>query len=95
MTEFLPASRALWNRLSQSIDSDEAIAQILDRGTMTDWRHLYRRTAGDARLRTRVRRIVLAVPLPLRRFWLAVLAALGEPVDLSSPVPDYYERTAV
>ena len=95
MTEFLPASRALWNRSSQSIDSGEAIAQILDRGSMTDWRRLYRLAAGDAHLRTRLRHIVLTVPLPLPRFWLAALAALGEAVDVSSPVPDYYERTAV
>ena len=67
MTGSLSASRALWNRSNPSIDTDEAIAQVLDRGTMTDWRHLYRLAAAYAHLRTRVRRIVLTVPLPLPR----------------------------
>ena len=95
MSESGEASRALWNRSGLGIDSDEVLAQLLDRGTMADWRSLYRRAESDPRLRARLRQIVLTVPLPLPRFWLAALVSLGESVDLSSPVPDYYERTAV
>ena len=62
---------------------------------MADWRSLYRRAEHDPQLRSRLLHIVLTVPLPLPRFWPAALGSLGEPVDLSSPVPDYYERTAV
>jgi hypothetical protein len=32
---------------------------------------------------------VLTIPTPLPRFWLAALASLGEPVDLSARVPAY------
>jgi hypothetical protein len=91
----LESSRALWNRSELSLDSDEVLAQILDRGEMTAWRALYRQARTDAALRARIARIVLTVPVPLPRFWLAALAALGEAVDLAAPVPDYYESTAL
>jgi hypothetical protein len=51
--------------------------------------------AADARLRARIERIALTVPVVLPRFWLAALASLGEPVDLGAEVPDYYDSTAV
>ena len=95
MSDAFRASPALWNRESFALESDEVLAQILDRGSMADWRQLYRLAAGDRLLRARLHRIVLTVPLPLPRFWLAALASLGEAVDLSAPVPDYYEATAV
>ena len=95
MSEPLADSPALWNRSTLTMASDEVLAQLVDRGTMADWRHLYSLAANDRELRTRLLRIVLTVPLPLPRFWLAALASLGESVDLSSPVPDYYEHTAV
>jgi hypothetical protein len=68
---------------------------ILDRGTLSDWRALYRLAAHDPTLRSRIRRLVLTVPLPLPRFWLAALASLGEPVDWDAPVPDYYESAGI
>jgi hypothetical protein len=95
VNESLGSSPALWNRSAFSLDSDEVLAQILDRGTMADWRHVYRLAAGDPDLRARLHRIILSVPLPLPHFWLAALASLGEPVDLSVAVPEYYERTAI
>lgn len=85
----LEASRALWNRTRLVLESDEVLAQILDRGEMTAWRALYRLARGDERLRARIKRIVLTVPLPLPRFWLAALASLGEEVDLGVSLPDY------
>lgn len=88
-------SRALWNRTRGEIESDEVLAQILDRGEMTTWKALYQAARTDAMLRGRIARIVRTVPLPLPRFWLAALAALGEEVDLTGPVPDYYKHTGV
>ena len=34
----LAHSRALWNRTHLDLRSDEILAQILDRGSMDDWR---------------------------------------------------------
>lgn len=92
-TGSLESSRALWNRTALALESDEVLAQILDRGEMAAWRQLYRLARTDPVLRARIARIVLTVPVGLPRFWLAAVAALGEPVDLATPVPDYYEHT--
>lgn len=89
------ASRAGWNRSALDLDSDEVLAQILDPGELAAWRMLYARAGADAGLRQRIRRVVLTVPVPLPRFWLAALASLGEAVDLAAEVPDSYERGAV
>jgi hypothetical protein len=95
MIDVLTKSVALWNRTSLVLDSDELLAQILDRGTAEDWRALYRLAATDPHLRARIHRVVRTVPLPLPRFWLSALAALGESVDLAAPVPDYYEHSGI
>lgn len=87
--EVLRRSRALWNRTRLDLGSDELVAQILERGTLEDWRALYRLAAGDVHLRARLLRLVRAVPLPMPWFWLAALAALGERVDWDAPVPEY------
>lgn len=88
-------SRALWNRRSLDLSSDEVLAQILDRGSLQDWRVLYRLAARDRALRVRIQRIVTTVPLPLPRFWLAALASLGELVDWDVQVPAYYDSTGI
>ena len=88
-------SRALWNRSQLALESDEVLAQLLDRGEVSTWRALYRLARTDRRLRGRITRIVLTVPVPLPRFWLAAMAGLGEAVDLAAPVPDYYQHTAL
>jgi len=95
MTEAIGRSRALWNRDTLDLRSDEVLAQVLDRGEMAAWRDLYRMAQADGELRARIHRIVLTVPLVLPRFWLAALGSLGHAVDFSAPVPDYYEATAV
>jgi hypothetical protein len=95
MTEAIGRSRALWNRDALDLRSDEVLAQLLDRGEMAAWRDLYRIARVDAELRARIHRIVLTVPLTLPHFWLAALGSLGQAVDYSAPVPDYYEATAV
>ena len=89
----LEGSRALWNRSGFDLESDEVLAQLLDRGQMADWRAIYRLAKADARLRTRIKRVILTVPLALPHFWLAALASLGEPVDWSAAVPDYFESS--
>lgn len=91
----IETSRALWNRSGLNLESDEVLAQILDRGEMVAWRLLYSMARTDPRLRARIKRIVLTVPQPLPRFWLAALASLGESVDFDAEVPDYFDRTAV
>jgi hypothetical protein len=91
----LETSRALWNRSALDLDSDEVLAQLLDRGDIADWRTLYALASADAQLRLRIRRILITVPLPLPHFWLAALASLGEPVDWNVPFPDYFESTAI
>lgn len=87
--EPLARSRALWNRRTLDLSSDEMLAQLLDRGDLSDWRALYRLARTDPDLRKRIHRIVVAIPLPFPHFWLAALASLGEPVDFDVAVPDY------
>ena len=84
-----------WERLLAAERHLEVLAQVLDRGDLADWRALYSLAKADARLRSRIRRIALTVPLPLPHFWLAALASLGEPVDWNAPVPDYFESSAI
>ena len=87
--------RALWNRDTLDLRSDEVLVQVLDRGELADWRQLYRLAHADAQLRARIQRLVLTVPLPLPHFWLAALASPGDPVDFDAPVLDYYDATAI
>ncbi len=85
--ESLSGSRALWNRSRLDLESDEILAQLMDRGELSAWRELYSLARSDAKLRERMHRTVLRVPLPLPRFWLALLAGLGETVDYAAPLP--------
>ncbi len=85
-------SRALWNRTSLDLASDEVLAQILDRGEMEAWRELFAAARQDACLRRRILAVVKSVPLPLPCFWLAALASLGEPVDFDDPRPAYCDE---
>lgn len=79
--ETLSRSRALWNREGFDLASDEALAQVLDRGSMEDWRALYALAKTDPRLRTRIIDAVARVPMYLPHFWLVAMEALGERVD--------------
>lgn len=76
----LNKSRALWNRCSLELKSDEVLAQILDRGSLEDWRALYKKAKTDPSLKQRILDIISKVPLPFPYFWLAALASLGETV---------------
>jgi hypothetical protein len=84
----LERSPALWNRSRLDLRSDETLAQLLDRGTLEDWRELYRLARRDAELRARLGRIVSRVPLGFPHFWRAALASLGEAVDFDAPPPE-------
>jgi hypothetical protein len=92
--EVIAESRALWNRNTADLSSDEVLAQLLDRGSIADWRALYRLAGRDQDLRQRIKRLVVVVPLPFPHFWLAALAALGETVDYGVETPSYSEHGA-
>jgi hypothetical protein len=89
----LARSRALWNRSHLDLRSDEVLAQILDRGSLADWRELYALAREDPALRTRILRTIERVPLPLPRFWQAAMARLGEEVDFDRALPGYGPET--
>lgn len=91
----LVSSRSLWNRSGLDLNSDEVLAQILDRGELAAWRELYRMAQSDPHLRARLKTIILTTPLPLPHFWLAALASLGEPVDFDVKLPDYFADSGV
>jgi hypothetical protein len=86
-TEALERIVAGWNRSRFDLESDEMLAQVLDRGDLPAWRELYRLAAEDTMLRRRILAVILRVPLPYPSFWLAALASLGETIDWSLPVP--------
>jgi hypothetical protein len=77
------------------LNSDEVLAQLLDRGEVPVWRALYQLAKTDTRLRARIKAVVLTTPLPLPHFWLAALASLGEFVDFEVALPDYYSTSSV
>lgn len=85
----LAASQALWNRSRLDLESDEVLAQILDRGEVEAWREIYRLAAGPgeeaARLRKRILRLCRTVPLSFPHLFIAAMGALGEPIE---PYPD-------
>ena len=88
MSSRLARSSALWNRSHLDLASDEILAQILDRGSLDDWRELYRLAARDGGLRRRIVGLLGRVPIGFPGFWRAAMASLGEPVDWSVPLPD-------
>jgi hypothetical protein len=87
----LSTSRALWNRQGYSLESDEILAQILDRGEVAAWRELYRLAAEPseegAALRRRILRLCQTVPLSFPHLFIAAMGSLGEPVEPYPSVP--------
>ena len=88
MTTPLSRSSALWNRASLDLESDEILAQLMDRGSLQDWREVYALAFRDKRLRERLARLVRRVPIGYPGFWLAALASLGEEIDWKVPLPE-------
>lgn len=91
----IQTSRALWNRSALNLDSDEVLAQILDRGELDTWRELYQLARSDTALRARILRLLSTTPLPLVYFWRAALKRLGEDVDFEAPHPDYFGTSGI
>ena len=87
----LTKSRALWNRCRLSLESDEVLAQILDRGELEAWREIYRlaNRPGEeaAELRRRIIRLCQTVPLSFPHLFLAAVGALGEELEPYPEVP--------
>jgi hypothetical protein len=88
MMQALERTVLRWNRERLDLESDEVLAQILDRGDLAAWRELYALGANDALLRRRILAIVARVPLPYPRLWQAAMASLGEPVDWRERLPE-------
>jgi hypothetical protein len=59
----LERSPALLSRSRLDLRGEETVARLLDRGTLDDWRELYRLARRDAELRARLGPIVSSVPL--------------------------------
>jgi hypothetical protein len=94
----LSSSQALWNRDHLDLESDEVLAQILDRGEIAAWRELYRLASGageeSARLRRRILRLCRTVPLSFPHLFIAAMGALGETVDPYPAVPPPFDERA-
>ncbi len=88
----LAGSRALWNRRRLALDSDEVLAQILDRGELEAWREIYRLASGTSdqasAFRRRILRLCQTVPLSFPHLFLAALGALGEDLEPYPQVPE-------
>ncbi len=87
----LSRSQALWNRNGLNLESDEVLAQILDRGELEAWREIYRLASGPdekaVALRRRIVHICRTVPLAFPHLFLAAMGALGEKLDPYPEVP--------
>ena len=87
----LSQSVALWNRNRLALESDEVLAQILDRGEIEDWREIYRLAKGPsgeaAALRRRILHLCETVPLSFPHLFIAAMRGLGERVDPYPSVP--------
>ena len=86
MTSALAWSRALWNRSHLDLRSEEMLAQIMDRGSVDDWRALYALAAADTELRARILALTSRAAMCLPGFWRAAMASLGAAVDHGAPV---------
>lgn len=86
-TRAMERSVVAWNRRRLDLESDEVLAQVMDRGDLAAWRELYALAASEARLRRRILGVVERVPQPFPGFWRAAMASLGEPVDWTAPLP--------
>jgi hypothetical protein len=87
----LSRSQALWNRARLALESDEVLAQLLDRGEIEAWRELYRIASGPgeeaAALRRRILRLCQTVPLSFPHLFIAAMEALIGPIEPYPSVP--------
>ena len=94
----LSTSQALWNRNGLVLESDEVLAQLLDRGELEAWRELYRLASGPgeeaAALRKRILRLCQTVPLSFPHLFIAAMGALGETIEPYPDVPPPFDDRA-
>lgn len=94
----LSRSRALWNRTGLALESDEVLAQLLDRGELEAWRELYRMASGSsaeaAALRRRILRLCQTVPIAFPHLFIAAMEALGGPIEPYPTVPQFPDDLA-
>lgn len=94
----LSTSQALWNRERLDLESDEVLAQILDRGELDAWREIYRLASGPGEeavhLRRRILQLCRTVPLSFPHLFIAAMGSLGEPVEPYPAVPPPAEDLA-
>ena len=81
----LASSPALWNRDGLDLDSDEVLAQILDRGRVRDWRAIYALARESPALRARIVRLCQTAPIGFAHLFLAAMANLGETIETWPP----------
>ena len=81
----LSRSTALWNRRALDLQSQETVVQLMDRGSIDDWRALAALAANDPALTERIFLAATTVPLASGWFWQAVLASRGHPVPWQVP----------
>jgi hypothetical protein len=94
----LSRSRALWNRAGLDLESDEVLAQLLDRGELAAWRQLYRLASGGgaeaAALRGRILLLCRTVPLSFPHLFIAAMAAIEGPIEPYPVVRDPADELA-
>ncbi len=78
-----------------ALESDEILAQLLDRGEIAAWRELYRMASGSgeeaAALRQRILRLCQTIPLSFPHLFIAAMGALEgsiEPYPIVPPPAD-------
>jgi hypothetical protein len=73
------------------LESDEVLAQLLDRGEIEAWRELYRMASGPgeeaARLRRRILRLCQTVSLSFPHLFIAAMGAIEGPIEPYPSVP--------
>lgn len=81
----LSQSPALWNRRVLDLQSQETLVQIMDRGSVADWRALAALAAEDPVLTERIFLAATTLPLASAWFWQAALASRGHAVPWQVP----------
>jgi hypothetical protein len=88
-----------WEHLSErgrhwaglDLRSDEVLAQVLDHGSLDDWRELFALASGDPWFSSSDPRCGAPRPDCLSGFWLSALVALGEDIDWRAALPEEHD----
>src|SRR2546425_4968537 len=90
MTNRIDRSRALWNRQDANLESDETLAQLLDRGEMTVWREVFPVGPTRVQLWRRFEGIVFKVPLKMAPLLLAAPPRPGGTGAWNVPISHFF-----